>query len=167
MSIRFRKPMPLVAAAFACSLGGIAVMKVKAADPPPPAAVTIFVNKSMSGASLAAARAWLLVLAALPVSAQQLAVRRDVARGVELDRPAIPAVVLVGDRRVVGHVDRRRALELDVAAHRYFSGSIPTSSGSTASTTARDCSPRLSRSQVLARSGSSSSCPWRSEMILT
>jgi hypothetical protein len=55
MPIRAWKPLPLVAVAVATLLGGVAVMKVRAADPQPPASVTIFVNKSMSGASLATA----------------------------------------------------------------------------------------------------------------
>src|SRR5204863_5746978 len=67
-----------------------------------------------------------------------------------------------------------RAEQLDAAegvahtlASRYFKGSMPASSGSTASTTARACSPRLSSSHVLVRSGFSRSVPLLSVMIFT
>src|SRR5256885_16792978 len=51
--------------------------------------------------------------------------------------------------------------------YRNFNGSISTDSGSTASTTAYGCSPRLSRSHVLARTGSSSIAPVLSVRIFT
>ena len=55
MPIRAWKPVSLAAVAVATLIVGLTVLKVKAADSQPPAAVTVFINKSMSGSSLAEA----------------------------------------------------------------------------------------------------------------
>jgi hypothetical protein len=53
MHMRTWKPFSLAALAVATLIVGVAVMKARAADSQPPPAVTIFINKSMSGSSLA------------------------------------------------------------------------------------------------------------------
>lgn len=55
MYTRIWKPFSLAALVAATLIVGVAVMKVRAADSQPPAAVTVFINKSMSGSSLAEA----------------------------------------------------------------------------------------------------------------
>ena len=55
MHTRAWKAFPVAAVAVTTLIVGIAFITVRAADSPPPAAVTIFVNKTMSGSSLAEA----------------------------------------------------------------------------------------------------------------